>query len=515
MGEENGTSVSALHADNSANVTDLVDTPGPVVAILDEDGETTGAAARTARKQRHEEREMARLQRMSLRVAARRDISAKKDQKKQEEEARLLRVAQKAAARRAARAPDAKDQASPETEKGQESQETETSKEDPGKVGQAPGDTQQDKEPDNERSGEQDKKKEKQREKQKERRQREKEREKDREKQREQRLEKRRLERQREKNAKQEEQKAPDDESAKKQKKSSGKRGKDKPGKSPPCLEEPKPAPGREAQEAEAPKSGPAEAAGEGASSGGSESSSSSSSSLSSPSPTAMAIAKALATGAPIPTSAPSKAPCFAWERPIAPAPASGVPTPQSAIFAGPPVVVPLASSTELEQFLQAGGVDGEAAVRLRQLPPQLQRLVMDRGPVAGTRNPSSVVISRIKEVEAMRLGAPPGALGALGLGAPGLPPGFGGGNMTANPEIEALISKYALDTQASSMLRRLSPEQQRLALKLPIQEARNPSAFIMTQLSMPRLMGTGEASRLPTQPHDPTALMISGLLRF
>lgn len=247
------------------------------------------------------------------------------------------------------------------------------------------------------------------------------------------------------------------------------------------------------------------------------DSSSSSSSSPSSPSATAMAIAKALATGAPVPSSAPSKTPCFAWERSLQPANAGGVPTPQSAIFTGTPVVVPLASSTELEQFLQAGGVDGEAAVRLRALPPQLQRMVMDRGPVAGTRNPSSVVISRIKEVEALRLGALPGAA-LLGLGTPGAHAGAaggGGGPPAPSPEIEALISRYSLDPQAASMLRRLSPEQQRLALKLPIQEARNPSAFVMTQLSMPRLLGTGEASRLPTQPHDPTAMMISGLLRF
>merc|ERR1712050_821348 len=128
--------------------------------------------------------------------------------------------------------------------------------------------------------------------------------------------------------------------------------------------------------------------------------------------------------------------------------------------------------------------------------------MVMDRGPVAGTRNPSSVVISRIKEVETLRLGAPPGVAGLLGLGAPslaGLPgamPGLAGA-LAVSPEIESLISTYSLDPQAASMLRRLTPEQQRLALKLPIHEARNPSAFVMTQLSMPRLLGTGEASRL------------------
>jgi len=152
----------------------------------------------------------------------------------------------------------------------------------------------------------------------------------------------------------------------------------------------------------------------------------------------------------------------------------------------------------------------------------------MDRGPVAGTRNPSSVVISRIKEVEALRLGAMPGA-GALGLAPPGLlglsgrplsPAagllGGGGGNpLQQNPEIEALIGRYSLDPQAANMLRRLPPHQQQLAMKLPIAEARNPSAFVMTQLTMPRPLGTSEAPRMPTQqPHEATVAMISSLFR-
>jgi len=519
-------------------VADLTDCTSVVVGVQDDDAVLTGSAARNARKQRLEERESARLQRMSQAVAARRSIDALKDQKKQVEEARVQRVAQKAAARRAARTAAAP--AADATEDGLDrdfsregaGEQKERSEGGGGGGGSGGGrgqearrETQRGKEW---QQGSADQNGEKQREPQ--------QQDKRREKHRERRAHRRHREKHRHEKQKLEIQRKDDQ----RDDVGIGRQGATSTGEEPEAKKarDHRKAARRQRQKRSlsADENGDAGAtsgvvakqdrggggAGDApreASTSGSQSSSSSSS-PSSPSAHAMAIAKALATGAPIPLSAPSKTPCFAWERSLQPTITSGAPTPQSAIFTGPPVVVPLASSTELEQFLSAGGVDGEAAVRLRALPPQLQRMVMDRGPVAGTRNPSSVVISRIKEVEALRLGSPSfaGLVGGLGVPNLGLGAGSSGGGsgpLGASPEIESLISTYSLDTQASAMLRRLSPEQQRLALKLPIQEARNPSAFIMTQLSMPRLLGTGEASRLPTQPHDPTAMMISSMLRF
>mmetsp|Transcript_31511 Transcript_31511/g.94780 ORF Transcript_31511/g.94780 Transcript_31511/m.94780 type:complete len:210 (-) Transcript_31511:32-661(-) len=185
-----------------------------------------------------------------------------------------------------------------------------------------------------------------------------------------------------------------------------------------------------------------------------------------------MAVAKALATGAPVPTATASRSPCFAWERaslqPTGPPPGM----PPAAVLSAAMFQGPRASCHEVELFLAAGGVDGEAAARLRALAPQLQRAVLDRGPVVGTRNPSSVVISRIRELEAGRAGP------AWPAAAPGPP---------ASPEVEALIAKHRLDAQAAGLLRRLPPERQRAALELPVHEARNPSAFVVAQLSAPR----------------------------
>jgi len=134
----------------------------------------------------------------------------------------------------------------------------------------------------------------------------------------------------------------------------------------------------------------------------------------------------------------------------------------------------PLASSTEVEQFLAISGSDGESAQRLRMLPANYQRIVMERGPILGSRNPSSVLIARIRDVEMGRITAPP--------------PGFGGSNLmlgsSSNPEIEKLIKQYNLDPSAAGMLRSLPPERQRIALQLPLHEVRNPSAMVMKEMA-------------------------------
>merc|ERR1712226_1081241 len=95
--------------------------------------------------------------------------------------------------------------------------------------------------------------------------------------------------------------------------------------------------------------------------------------------------------------------------------------------------------SDEVETFLLMNPVDPEAATRLRSLPPHLQRVVMDRGPLMGTRNPSSVLIVRIRDAETGRgVGMP------NGLGMPAPPP-----TRLTDPNIERMIIQYNLDARA------------------------------------------------------------------
>jgi len=128
----------------------------------------------------------------------------------------------------------------------------------------------------------------------------------------------------------------------------------------------------------------------------------------------------------------------------------------------------------EVERFIAANPVDPMAAARLRSAAPAIARIVLDRGPLGGARNPASVLLARIRDAETGRTGVQPG----VGLPAP--PPGSG-----ADPEVERLIAKYRLDARAAASVRALTPEQQRSVAQLPLHEARNPSAFVMAQVGL------------------------------
>merc|ERR1712107_50234 len=127
------------------------------------------------------------------------------------------------------------------------------------------------------------------------------------------------------------------------------------------------------------------------------------------------------------------------------------------------------------------------ASVRLRALPPHIARIVLDRGPLQGTRNPSSVLIVRIRDAERGNTNA------SQGLGVPAPPP-----TALGDSRIENMITQYNLDARAAGMLRTLTPDQQKMAAELPLHEARNPSAFVMAQLHL-RL--SGGASGVPAAP--------------
>jgi len=53
------------------------------------------------------------------------------------------------------------------------------------------------------------------------------------------------------------------------------------------------------------------------------------------------------------------------------------------------------------EAFIQRHNLDQEAAQAMRALPPELQRQVMERGELINCRNPSKVLISRIRQLGA------------------------------------------------------------------------------------------------------------------
>merc|ERR1712118_538469 len=78
---------------------------------------------------------------------------------------------------------------------------------------------------------------------------------------------------------------------------------------------------------------------------------------------------------------------------------------------------IPPGSTPQIEAFLSENTVDVQAANRLRTLPAHMQRLVLMRGGLSLARDPSSVMMSRIRE--AMTVGG-----GATGVMMPGVAAG-------------------------------------------------------------------------------------------
>jgi len=210
-------------------------------------------------------------------------------------------------------------------------------------------------------------------------------------------------------------------------------------------------------------------------SSSSSDSSSSSSSCSSFASSHAQAVAKALASGQQPPArprklSAALADACFGWESATAGRVTAAMV--HAAASAAASTLSPLASAAEVERFLGASGVDRETAQKFRMLPANYQSLVMERGPVQGVRNPSSVLCNRIHDVESGRVSAPP-SVNAHGVAQmPG-----------SNPAIEKMIKDNDLDSSAAGVLRSLPASKIGLALSLKLEEVRNPSALIMQNL--------------------------------
>lgn len=143
------------------------------------------------------------------------------------------------------------------------------------------------------------------------------------------------------------------------------------------------------------------------------------------------------------------------------------------------------ASNQQVETFIMASGVDGDAAARFRALPPLIQAKVMQQGAVhtfEGTqngpyaaKNPSSVLLARIREAE-------------MGAGREG----YGGGTgitpamlMPCNDkEVEGVIKKYSLDIRAAGLIRALPPSERKKVLAIPFEHSKNPSMLVVQQLS-------------------------------
>eukprot|EP00747_Dinoflagellata_sp_TGD_P209783 gnl/TRDRNA2_/TRDRNA2_83156_c0_seq1.p2 gnl/TRDRNA2_/TRDRNA2_83156_c0~~gnl/TRDRNA2_/TRDRNA2_83156_c0_seq1.p2 ORF type:complete len:414 (-),score=87.37 gnl/TRDRNA2_/TRDRNA2_83156_c0_seq1:97-1338(-) len=144
----------------------------------------------------------------------------------------------------------------------------------------------------------------------------------------------------------------------------------------------------------------------------------------------------------------------------------------------------PMGGGMNIEVFLSANNVDAESSDRLRALPPHLQQAVMQRGPVGDSRNPSAILLARVREVEQGGGGGESfgyGEDGARGRGGDDdrNPPA----RRNAKATIENMVRDYRLTPGCAWMLRALPPDKQKLAAKIDPSGQLDPSGYVAEQL--------------------------------
>lgn len=159
----------------------------------------------------------------------------------------------------------------------------------------------------------------------------------------------------------------------------------------------------------------------------------------------------------------------------------------------GGPSAVPTVQDPEVEAFLAMNPVDSGTASRFRALPLNLQRMVLVRGSLVGTRDPSAVLMSRVRD--AIQNGG--GASAMAGMALPGAPP------IGSTPEVEAFLASNPVDFQAASRLRALPPHLQRLVLiRGSLSGVRDASSVLMSRVR--DAMGGGGAAAMQVAQMQP-----------
>lgn len=107
-------------------------------------------------------------------------------------------------------------------------------------------------------------------------------------------------------------------------------------------------------------------------------------------------------------------------------------------------------TSEELEMFLMEAGIFDSAGDDFRGCPPDVQKIVMDRGSLVGTQNPSASLIGRIKKARAECGSVYEG--GASKVAGPGKFSGGDGGGMAAKGGGKAAMKGMMAQQMFASM---------------------------------------------------------------
>jgi predicted RNA-binding Zn-ribbon protein involved in translation (DUF1610 family) len=141
----------------------------------------------------------------------------------------------------------------------------------------------------------------------------------------------------------------------------------------------------------------------------------------------------------------------------------------------------------DVDAFLERSRIDTQVADRFRDLPPELQGLVMDVGSLADARDPTAVLMSRIKKAEQGTLRVAEKKPGDWSC------PACGDHNFARNvfcrrcgaPNPESFLVSNRIETRAVDQFRRLPPDLQLLVMDAgSLADARDPTAVLLSRIN-------------------------------
>ncbi|CAE7495410.1 ettA [Symbiodinium sp. KB8] len=143
---------------------------------------------------------------------------------------------------------------------------------------------------------------------------------------------------------------------------------------------------------------------------------------------------------------------------------------PQRGRTASRPMGLP--SSSEVNGYIKANGVNEVAAQALRSCSPTVKRTVLSSGDVIGAFDPSAALLAKIKDVRA-------GGTGSINLASMGMMP-----SMPSATDIDAFVEYNDLDESAEAQLRACPPYVIALVLgKGDLRGTRNPSSVVLSRI--------------------------------
>ncbi|CAK0892583.1 unnamed protein product [Prorocentrum cordatum] len=143
-------------------------------------------------------------------------------------------------------------------------------------------------------------------------------------------------------------------------------------------------------------------------------------------------------------------------------------------------------TTQEVEAFLTANPVDAGSANQLRNEPPYIALQVIDRGNLRGCRDPSGVLVARMRDARR----------GTLIPGPSAQPPPVVQVDPNAS-EVEKFCAMNRIDLNATHALKAESEEVQRAVMaRGQLTSARNPSGSLMARIRV--VKEAGAAALLP-----------------